>query len=304
MDAQSCLTSRCEFVWYAFIRYGLVIEGRESFWYPVRSGIALKGEQEVSKAFICGFAVGVALLIVAGVGASRLKQRDTERATFQAEVVDATPVRFGELTEQERTHSKLYTHYLPLRGNHTITALVAEAKGQSRIVETGVFVGLSELPEPRTTEEYFGELSRMSDIVIRGRVTTKVSQISEDDGFLFTDYDVTVIEVLKTSADNPLETGAKIIVTRPGGKVLVDGVIVKAGDDSFTPFPVNNHDLLLFLKLIPQTRAYRVTSPTGSFELQRTTVRPLTAMYLPPGVLRDADSFLQTARAVCLRQSR
>lgn len=263
----------------------------------------------MSKPFVIGFFVGLALLLVAGVGASRLHQKDaeqakqrTELAEFQAELGDATPVQLGVLTENERAHSKLYGHYLGLRNYRTISGLVEQAKGKSKIVETGVLIGLGPvLSEPETPENYFSEVARESDAVIRGRVIKKVSQITEDDAFLFTDYDVVITEVLKSDVTASLEAGARITVTRPGGKVLLDGIIVRAKDDSFAPLPVNNHEVVLFLKRIPETGAYRAARDTGTFELDGSILRALTGCAFPPGVLRDGNSFLQTARAVSKR---
>ena len=260
----------------------------------------------MSKSFVLGFIVGVALLIVAGAGASRLQRRDVkqidaaaEEREYQAEIVDATPVQLGALSEKQRIHSKLYTHYLKMRGGETISKLVAQAKGKSRIARTIAFVGLGPvLTESETPESYFGKLARASDAVIHGKVTNKVPQITEDDSFVFTDYDVVITEVLKNNRIATIDTGATIIVTRPGGKVLLDGIIVEAIDMCFEPLPTNNHDVVLFLKYIPETGAYKATQDTGIFELGDSTLRPLTKSDFPPGVLRDKDSFLQTVRAI------
>jgi len=69
----------------------------------------------MSKPFVFGFVAGLALLIVAGVGASRLHQNNTEQgkrgaelAEYQQEIGDATPVRVGVLTPKQRFHSKLH----------------------------------------------------------------------------------------------------------------------------------------------------------------------------------------------------
>jgi hypothetical protein len=260
----------------------------------------------MSKSFVLGFIVGVALLIVAGVGASRLQRRDAARIDaeelerkYQAELVEATPVELGALSEGQRIHSKLYTPYKQIKGNETISSLVAQAKGKSKIVETGVYPRLMpEITQPETPDNYFGNLAGESDAVIRGRVTKKTSQVTEDDSFIFTDYDVLIIEVFKNHASFPLTTGGSLTVTLPGGKVLLDGVIVKARDDAFAPLPLKNHEVILFLRFIPETSSYKVTRDTGSFELDGSTLRPLTGHSFPPGVLESQNAFLRTLRAV------
>jgi hypothetical protein len=169
---------------------------------------------------------------------------------------------------------------------------------ESKVLGIRLHVGLGEVGKPETAESYFGKLAERSDAVVRGRVTRKVSHLTEDDAFLFTDYDFVVTEVLKNNVMVPLYTGATITVTRPGGKILLDGVIVKATDDCFAPLPVGNHNLVLFLKFVPETGAYQATGDTGTFEVDGETLRPLTEVPFPPGVLRDGDSFLRTTRAV------
>ncbi|MGA9770573.1 MAG: hypothetical protein WBV94_16155 [Blastocatellia bacterium] len=157
----------------------------------------------MSKSFIFGFIVGLALLAVVGVGASKLQSKEAQRIeaeekAYQAEIVDAMPVQPGVLTQQQRIHSKLYTHYLERNGGKTIIGLVEQAKGRSRIVSTMALVGLTEgFTESETPEKYFSALVQASDAVISGRVTKKVPQIMVDDSFIFTDYDVVITEVLK-----------------------------------------------------------------------------------------------------------
>lgn len=55
---------------------------------------------------------------------------------------------------------------------------------------------------------------------------------------------------------SPLGEGTTIRVTYPGGKVLLDGVIVKGRDHYFAPLPMNNHEVVLFLQAVKETGAY------------------------------------------------
>ena len=260
----------------------------------------------MSKRFIYGFVVGLALLTVAGVGASRRHQRDVkgerdraELAQYKAEIVDATEVQLGELTQRERIHGALYA-YRSLTGNRTIRDLVRNAGG--KVLGINVLTGQGPaFIEPQTPESYFGELVRASDAVIRGRVTKKLSQVTEDGAFIFTDYDMELREVLKNSSAIPLAIGATITVTRPGGKVVTDGIVVKASDQAFGPLPLDGRTVLLFLRYIPETGAYRATRDVGAFEADGASILPLTAVRFPPGVLRDGDSLLRMVREISSR---
>jgi hypothetical protein len=185
-----------------------------------------------------------------------------------------------------------------MRGGKSISDLVAKVKGKGKFVETMVFVGMDEeLNVPETSENYFGRVARKSDAIISGRVTKKTSQIAENDSFIFTDYAIEIAEVLRNNLAAPVETGATVTVTRPGGKVVLDDVIVKATDYSFAPLLVDS-DVILFLKFIPETGTYCVTEPTASFELDGSSLHPLTQIKFPPGVLKDKSSFLHALRLV------
>src|SRR6185503_13202698 len=52
------------------------------------------------------------------------------------------------------------------------------------------------------------------------------------------------------------------------------------------------------------SRVCKATRNSGSFELDGSTLRPLTNVGFPPGVLRDVDSFMRTSRAVSKEQRR
>jgi hypothetical protein len=81
----------------------------------------------------------LALLVVVGVGASKFRQKNAElekerveRAEYQAELADATPVQVGVLSASQRIHSELYTNYKE-RNNNTQSAICwmsLEAQGR------------------------------------------------------------------------------------------------------------------------------------------------------------------------------
>jgi hypothetical protein len=203
------------------------------------------------------------------------------------------------MTERQRAHSKLYMGYhLGRGGMGTISDVIARSP-LDRVVETVVEVGFLLRMERQKPEEYFAQLTSSSDAVVRGVVTGKVSQVTEEDYFVFTDYDVIVEEVIKNNSATPLQPGVAIIVTRPGGKVLRNGVVIKAHDLAYEPLPVKSDEVVLFLNAVPETGAYRTiySGASGAFELTGNSVRPLTQELLPDGVMQDTDRFLGTLRA-------
>jgi hypothetical protein len=251
----------------------------------------------MSKTFVAGLVAGAAVLVTVTVGASLRGHQKVEEEVFRKELLDATPVQLGVLIDKQSIHSRLYTSYqLQRAGQGTVTDLISKHPNE-RIVWTAVLPGLGPALEPETPEKYFRNLAKSSDAIVRGTVAGKASQVTQDLAFLFTDYDISISEIFKNNPVAPIDIGAVITVTRPGGKVLLQGVVVNAIDHSFEPLPIN-HDVILFLRFIPETGAYRATGPFGSFELDGSSVRPLTGDRFPPGVLAGRDPFLKTLSSV------
>jgi hypothetical protein len=241
--------------------------------------------------------LGLALLVVAGVTGFQLQQNRQEEQRYQAELVDATPVKLGALTEKQRAHSNLFADYRQPTFN--VRELIAKANGKSKIAGISFAPGMQPLlTTPERPEDYFGRISKESDAVILGRVITRESYVTEDETFVFTDYEIAIIEVLKNNAIAPISMGQSITVTRPEGKVLINGVIIKCENAAYTPLPKNDKEVVLFLRFIKETGAYKATGANASFELNGSILLPLTKSSFPPGVLQDANAFLQTARTV------
>jgi hypothetical protein len=259
-------------------------------------------EDEVIRAYVLGFIVGLALLIVAGVAGFQSDKKSSEERKYQRElqifneeIVDATPAQLGVTNERQRMHSRIFSTYRNLNSER-ISDLLASTEG--KVVGKEFYIGLSEvITEPQTPENYFGELTQASDAVIRGRVIKKQSQVTEDETFIFTDYEVMITEVFKDNVSSPLDTSSVITITRPGGKIVIDNRVVKVKDHYFEPLPTNN-EVVLFLKYLPETGAYKAARSTGSFELKGSKLRPLTGEQFPPGVIQGSSSFLRTIRSI------
>src|SRR6266404_107327 len=104
----------------------------------------------MSKGFIIGFALGLALLGIVGAGASRQGRKDQERREaekYQAELADATPVEVGLLSASQRIHSSLYTDYKKRNSNATVDEFLDFARSSTKIVKLDFYVGLGFLME-------------------------------------------------------------------------------------------------------------------------------------------------------------
>ena len=256
----------------------------------------------MSKGFIIGFALGLALLGIVGAGASRQGRKDQERKDaekYQAEIADATPVQVGILTQKQRFHSRLHNGYGKNFPGESISEWIASYRGQRTVLERNVYGRMwFSSDQPEIPEDYFARFAEESDAIVRGRAIHKTSQITEDDTFLFTDYDVIVSEIFKNNAIAPIVIGKTIAVTYVGGKIVVDNVIIKAGGNGVALLPVNAQDVLLFLKFIPEAEGYQLAN-NGAFELNGISARPFTGLFnFDPAFFKDEGSFLKTIKEV------
>ncbi len=187
-----------------------------------------------------------------------------------------TPVQEGVMTEKQREHSKLYKDY---KGVGKLRELIDQEanKGADEVTVT-VLPGLPELApatgsalSPGTLEN----LAASSDAIVVGTITNKTSQLTEDGTFVFTDHSLSVEEVLKDTTVPSIQPHSSLTVTRPGGRVLLNGRVINVVDKSFGRLVVGSR-YLLFLKYVSSTGAYRSVNDKGSFLLDNNCVVSLT----------------------------
>ncbi|HXU39982.1 MAG TPA: hypothetical protein VN937_26750 [Blastocatellia bacterium] len=250
----------------------------------------------MSKSFMTGFVVSGMLAIVVGFGAASWQQKDNQLDRYQKELVDATPDEVTEAARQNPNRSA-FNGFRSDASEQTISELVTPYRGQRIVLGLNVMTRrMTEFNGSETAESYVGEFSRQSDVVIRGQVASKISQVTEDGKFVFTVYSVSVMEIFKNREMEPVSTGSIIGVTCPGGKVLIDSVIVKAGGNSIATLPPNR-ELVLFLKFDPASQEYKLTRYNGAFEIEGESVKSLAGRF-PPNLLGTKGSFLSTTRRV------
>ena len=209
---------------------------------------------------------------------------------------EATPIKEGVMTEKQREHSKLIKGE-PYIGGKKIADLIAK-QGDVEVYGPIRNVPLLHL----STDEVLTYLKCNADSVIIGRVTSKSSNLIETGTFLFTDYEVTVEEVLKDNSVAPLRADSNITITRLGGVVSLNGHIVRAIDETSAPLTMGGH-YLFYLKYVPTTGSYRPLAHPAfddTFHLLNTDVSQVSNKKLPFGWhdRADATSFLSAARNV------
>lgn len=188
----------------------------------------------------------------------------------QSQHDDATRVELGVMTERQREHSKLYKKY---GSNRKIPELILSQTGEIQVYRLVPLIADLEGSQ-QSSQERLRQIICTADTVVIGVVKSKTSQLTEDQSFVFTDYELSIEEVLKNSSPTSLATNDDITVTRPGGNILLSGRKVKALDELF-PLLSSGKRYLLFLDPVPTVNTYRSIESGETFLLQRSKARIL-----------------------------
>lgn len=213
---------------------------------------------------------------------------------------DATPVQAGVMTGVQRIHSGLYSGRQGLGKSlrEQSEDLARGGKGGDVTITSSPGTPVFS-PAPGRKAAPLEAAMEGSDAVVIATVRAKESQLTEDERYVFTDYEVTVKEVLKDNAASHLSASDTLTVTRPGGRVLLGGHLITVEDEGVKPLAVGD-EYLLFLKFIPETGTYAAVSEDRSgFRLSHGRVKALTAAagYARKQEGRDSNSLIREARA-------
>jgi hypothetical protein len=202
--------------------------------------------------------LGVSVIVI---GAANIISQSQVSVTGNQQ--EAPTLQTGVLTEKQRHHSKLYKNY---RRDKKIPEQAAETNFDFGItIGTPLPGGMPGVTLP-TFSERITNLSCDADAIIVGGVTSKSSQLTEDQDFIFTDYELKVEEVIKNNASDPITPIAEITVSSPGGKIQLNNRIVEAIDLSFPPLIVGER-YLLFLKSTSIAGGYKAVNKESRFHL-------------------------------------
>ena len=205
-----------------------------------------------------------------------------------------TPSTDGE-TRKQKEHSKLYKEY-------GVGKKLRELAEKTPGTEVTVIKGMPEKtfnPDspPFDLQGFLKKLACHADAVVIGVIQDQSSELTEDEDFVFTDYDMSVEQILKDNAMAPIPPTGELTISRPGGVVLVNSKKVQALDESLEPLSMGQH-YLLFLEYIPITRSYKAFNSNGSFRLSGKKIIKLTKESLPSELEtgNDAESLFSEIR--------
>lgn len=139
-----------------------------------------------------------------------------------------------------------------------------------------VYLGSKQMPPMRVviedSTETLNQLSCGSDLVVLGKLGKGTSSPTVDQGYIYTDWDLTVEQVFKDTTTQTVQPRQTIVVTRPGGELTVSGRHVYALPAGFPKFH-SGEEVVLYLKALPGG-TFALSSPNGFF-LSRANVLPM-----------------------------
>lgn len=236
------------------------------------------------------FSAGLGLASVIAIGSIGSAQKKDE----------PTQVQVGVMTPRQRVHSKLFGNYVTGRTLDVPRLQKRPGKEAGEATEDGVYLGpgipvTSPDVPVLSFVDFLKDLSCEADATIIATAKDRTSQLTENREFLFSEYVVTVEEVLQNNPSAHLTATSALTVVRPGGRVQIKGRIVSAVDSSFMPLDTAKRYLLV-LKYVPETGAYR-SLRNGSFLIQDDELIALTEEQIPGGP-GDTRAFSAEARSV------
>jgi hypothetical protein len=258
----------------------------------------------MSRAFTLGVVIGgLALLIAGSVGATRLRPvRVQSEANAQLDAEREQATRVGTVALDNVHRRELFEGYEVFAGGKTLAELAAETtNGYVRLV---VHKGLSVAPPMNSQvsrRNLLADEAENADLVVQGTVIRQASHITAGGSFLFTDYAVQVTNVLKETPLTPVSPGETINTTRPGGRVLLEDILVIVIDEN-EPALTTGGDFVLFLKYVPEAQTYMASSTRGTFAFDKgnNMVRAVGSDRVARAMEGTAEAFLRDLRSLRL----
>ncbi len=235
----------------------------------------------------------ILLLLITGVVGILLFINTTKGQQSSQQDSDDVPtvVTRGKFTEKEKKYSKEYKKLYPDR-TEKLGEAVRYAKERKSQGEVTVSIGIPMFPtvglQP-SAREVLRNLSCEADAVVLGSVENKESHLTEDETWIYTEYDFLVDEIIKDNLALSIVLNDKIKITRPGGLIKLDNQVVRVQDRLYEQLK-KNKKYLLFLKFVPSTQGYLVSNVKGDFVLEGKRLKSLSQANIPND-LKSTDDY-------------
>lgn len=220
--------------------------------------------------------------------------QEAQSSKSQSQQEEATVVQKGQVTEKEREYSKEYQKMYSDRKGHKLSAISEIGKSRGNTQEAGVSIGVPTVPTIGDSllingSNFLKDLSCKADAVFVGTVKNKAAHLTEDETFVYTEYEFLVEDVLKNNSLSPVEANNGVQVTRPGGLIKLDNQVIRVEDKSYEPLQIKKR-YLLFLRFLPLANGYIVSDVKGDFLLENNSAKKLSKFSLPEGIENNNGS--------------
>ena len=204
---------------------------------------------------------------------------------------NATVIEEGVMTRKQKVHSKFFPRHMRGRKLRDLTTTGTGNVVVRSKISPPLIVGSPECPSYPSPG--LVSIANKADAVVIGVLKSKsYSQLTENREFVFSNYELTIQDILKNNPVAPIQPNTSIYINRPRGVVQLNGRTIHAIAGGFQPFQINGR-YVLFLKYIPDTGEYLAFS-SGSFQLSNDRVIEL----IDDSTLdRDVTAFVTEIRA-------
>ena len=192
----------------------------------------------------------------------------------------ATVVIGGNPTDEERGYSKEFEKLYPYREKVKLSEIRKDIKGLG--IGLGGIVDTIDIPgaDPITADSFLHTFSCQSDAIVIGYPTKKAAHLSEDETFVYTEYEFRVTELLKDNSYNPITINDDIRLARPGGNIKLENRLIHVEDPAFKPLLLRK-TFLLFLTFVPSAKGYIAAGNGGDFQLENNLFKKFSAGITP-----------------------
>ncbi len=217
-------------------------------------------------------------LTLLGVLAARMSASSQENGSLQ---------QSQNKTQKLKEHSKFFKHHGP-----KLRDITPRGRGVIEVVSDAPdTVTIPDAPGPRRLSVAQAVCS--ADAVVLGTLNSELPQLTDDENFIFTEFEMGVEAVIKNNPAAEIRPGEVISVVRDGGTLVLNGKTFRATVEGFRPLSVGGRYVLL-LRFVPATGSY-LAFANGSFGVGGRVVEPFGQM--PDKAPRDTADFLNAISA-------
>lgn len=205
----------------------------------------------------------ILIVIIAFLGIASFQQLAQQRPPQQDD--PPTLIQLGVMSEKQKRHSKIYEE----KSLALPPSLIA--KGDNTIYVSVPAPLLNNANSPNK----FQVLQRVScraDAVVLGRINAKYSQLTENQSFVFTDYEIAVGDVIKNNSSLDLSKTGGFTLTAQGGSVRLNNNIFRVVVERSIPLRVGK-EYIFFLKYLPDSQSFKLINEQSFFEVFTGKVR-------------------------------